>query len=261
MPGPIAPVDICNMALTAISQKTIASLSAQNELARKCVLWYDPLRREMLRSCDWTFARVAASLNLIGSQSGFSTFPDWANSNAVGGDSTDADGDAPESVDDDENVPPQWTYLYAYPSACVFVHKIFNPYQPIIPSPYQNAPAYEGYGASTDESTGLTRGARYEVIRSMQSNELAIATNLGSAWAKYTRDITDSSQFDDLFVTALAYRLASELSLPLTGDKMLAQMVEQKLTNVMGEAKRQNLSEYPEQGPTSSNYERVRNWG
>jgi hypothetical protein len=167
------------------------------------------------------------------------------------------------------NAIPQWNFLYRYPGSvaapqqgpnpfsnanggCLFIHEVFNPRHAIIPSPYY------------DRSYGLhnrhRKKARYEVVRSRGTNELGIATNLDHAWVKYTQDISDSSQFDETFVQALALYLAQKIVMPLTGDKELAQMIDQQLMSKMTEAKRLNLTEQPEQLPKATELEDCRDF-
>jgi hypothetical protein len=58
-----------------------------------------------------------------------------------------------------------------------------------------------------------------------------IWTNLEDAYCIYTQDVTDETKFDALFVDLLAWRLAFDVAMPLTGkhvlrDKMKAEYLE-----------------------------------
>ena len=55
-------VDICNLALTAIGHKTIASIDEQTEGARKCAVYYQQAVDETLRAYNWNCATARASL-------------------------------------------------------------------------------------------------------------------------------------------------------------------------------------------------------
>lgn len=48
-----------------------------------------------------------------------------------------------------------------------------------------------------------------------------LVTDVPDAVLKYIKLITDTTKFDDEFVEALSYRLAVDLSLPITGDKQI----------------------------------------
>ena len=63
------------------------------------------------------------------------------------------------------------------------------------------------------------------------------------AEALYTRDITDTTQFDPAFIKALSLGLAADLATTLTGDMNLASQVLQKYTLALEEARRSNMTE------------------
>lgn len=45
--------DVCNMALAHIAKGRISNIDEQSELARQCKLFYEPTRKELLRSYTW----------------------------------------------------------------------------------------------------------------------------------------------------------------------------------------------------------------
>lgn len=49
----------------------------------------------------------------------------------------------------------------------------------------------------------------------------ALVTNAPKAVLEYVRDVTDESEFDDKFVEAFSYKLASELAMPVKGSAEL----------------------------------------
>lgn len=55
-------VDICNLALTAIGHKTIASVDEANEAARKCKVYYQQAVDSTLRAYNWNCATARATL-------------------------------------------------------------------------------------------------------------------------------------------------------------------------------------------------------
>jgi len=60
---------------------------------------------------------------------------------------------------------------------------------------------------------------------------------------RYVYDITDTSKFDSLFVTALSYLLASELAMPRTGDPNIQGNMAQGYTQAITKARGMNGSE------------------
>lgn len=80
---------------------------------------------------------------------------------------------------------PGWTYAYQVPADCIKVRKIYNSLE------------------------GLADPIPFEVIGRL------LYTNEEDAQIVYTKRITDSSLFDSAFVDALAWRLSSELAVPL----------------------------------------------
>ncbi len=87
----ISKIDICNMALAQIGQEPIASLEQDNEAARRCHLFYDSVRQEVLRTHYWAFACGQAALAVL--------------------------------VDPEQTAEP---YQYAYPQDCLFVRKVYE---------------------------------------------------------------------------------------------------------------------------------------
>lgn len=87
----ISKVDICNMALAQLGQEAISSLKQDDERSRRCSLFYEPVKREILRTHNWAFACGRAPLALL-------------------------DGETDE----------EWPYMYAYPQDCLFLRKVFG---------------------------------------------------------------------------------------------------------------------------------------
>ena len=54
--------DVCNMALAHIAKGRISNIDEQSELARQCKLFYEPTRKELLRSYTWGFAKRVSKL-------------------------------------------------------------------------------------------------------------------------------------------------------------------------------------------------------
>lgn len=86
--------DICNMALGHIGEQSITDISEASENARRCALYYEPVREELLRSHAWNFAGRVGPLALT-----------------------------KEKI-------PGWRFAYAYPASCVYLRRVFDPEHP-----------------------------------------------------------------------------------------------------------------------------------
>lgn len=86
----VTNVSICNMALGYIAKTRIFSLEDKSEEARMCKLYYDHLRKMLLRNYTWGFAKRVSKLALL-------------NKKVLG-----------------------YEYAYAYPSECLAVRHIYN---------------------------------------------------------------------------------------------------------------------------------------
>ena len=87
----ISKTDICNMALAHLGQEPISSLKQEDEKARRCDLFYEPVKREVLRTHNCGFAASVSALSLV-----------------------------------TQKPQEQWPYWYAYPQDCLFVRKVFG---------------------------------------------------------------------------------------------------------------------------------------
>lgn len=88
----LSKVDICNMALAHLGQEAISSMAEEDERARRCTLFYEPVKKEVLRTHNWAFAGSVVSLTLLGTETG-----------------------------------ADWPYAYAYPQDCLFLRRVFEP--------------------------------------------------------------------------------------------------------------------------------------
>lgn len=88
----MTPTDICNMALAFIAKGRISSMDEQTEQARQCKLFYDVVKKDLLRNYTWGFAKKIDKLAEL----------------------TQAE------------TSPYWQYIYTYPQKCVAVRKIFD---------------------------------------------------------------------------------------------------------------------------------------
>ena len=239
MPSPSnSQVIIANMALAHINKRQITSLTEQSEEARKCSLFYHRARRSMLRACDWNFSTINQALALLQSVASSDFDATWATL---------------------QDVIPGFSYMYAEPSQCLRVRKVYNP---VVPGAlYSTGPFFDSsYNQIESITGGRGLGARtpFRVVRAPRANIMGVATDLKDAWCEITKDITDESQFDDMFVDAFALELGVRIAPSLTSDIDTIKTVVALRDAAIGEAKRKNGGEGTEEEPRMSNYERAR---
>lgn len=92
-------------------------------------------------------------------------------------------------------VPNNFDYMYTYISDAVKVLRVVDP-------------------------LGLDTPIPFEVARN-SSDVKVILTDQSSAEFRYTKRITDTSQFDPEFTMAFSYALAAKLAMPLTGERAI----------------------------------------
>lgn len=234
-------VIVMNMALAHINKRQITSPTEASEEARKCSLFYDRARRAMLRACDWNFSTMNQALVLLQSVADSDFDATWATL---------------------QNVIPGYSYMYAAPSKCLRVRRIYNP---VVPgSIYSQGPFFDSAGnpiesVSNEVANGQNDPIKFKLLRAPKANVMGIATDLKSAWTEFTFDITDESQFDDMFIEAFALELAVRICPSLTADTDTLKAVVALRKEAVEEAKRKNGGEGTEQQPRMSNYEAVRN--
>lgn len=105
--------------------------------------------------------------------------------------------------------PVGWDYAYAYPIDCLFAREIWQEVEQLTPTPFA-------------------------VVRT--SGRRVVVTNEADAALEYTAQVTDTTQFDALFIDALGYKLAAELAMPLTRSVQITQAMLTLYTNRMAQA-------------------------
>ncbi len=225
-------ISIINKALAHIKVDGITSIDESSEAAKKANQFYDCVRRSSLRACDWRFATRKMPLQLLGSVEQATAYPNDLSK---------------------QDVVPPWLYTYAYPGDdCIRLRKVFGANTSGYSAPWESQ---HRIGSSVEKRE---RVELFEVSRSPVTNVLAVSCNLPLAWAEITENITDESQFDDMFQDAMAWALAEELCIPLTGDIELKRDVERNAKESFEEAKRKNGGEGVEMAVRQSNYEIAR---
>lgn len=216
------PTDIANQALDAAGVDfTLGDLEEGTRPAQVLLRAYGQCLRQLLRGCNWDFARKQAPLTLLADSSG-------------------------QTPNVGTMVPVPWLYSYAYPTDCSKVR--FIPWNqanqtPTVPPvnivpQNSNSPVVTGLGqpplsnvrivparftVATDPNFTAAPGSNWweSQGQSPQGNTV-ILTNVQNANLIYTVTAIYPSVWDHQFRAALVSYLASEICLPLHKDKKLA---------------------------------------
>lgn len=206
-------VDVANRALSAMgSRSQIGSLTENSNEARQCNLLLTSLRDELLRLAPWNCATNFNNLALICSAPGTPENP------GVG-----------QNVWEKGIPAPPWAYEYAYPSDCL--------------RPLWIVPQFAtGFSSGVPITTAVTGGApqfwqgppvRFKVAIDQITNGIPavggadtriILTNQEQAILCYLKRVTNPDVMDPQFIQAWVAALAARLSIPLSGDKKLAEL-------------------------------------
>lgn len=132
-----------------------------------------------------------------------------------------------------------YLFSYEYPANCVNVLRIVPPGTPVDIS-YCSRP--------------LDREIKknFDIRISSDLNNKLIVTNIENAIIIYTARVLNPTVFDDSFVNALSWCLASELAIPILGSFQLQQSLYNVYIKTLGRAAAHSLNESDEQ-PTNSN--------
>lgn len=186
----MADIDICNRALAEIGARSeITSLADATPQAQACNLFYNALRKQLLRAAPWGFARRTLLLTELG-----------------------------RSTDDPNIVPYPWYVMYTHPSDCLKMRYILPP---PIPPTVDGAITPPAVGTVLPGPwCGPSRAWRYliSVDTSTSPDRKVILSNVLDAYGVYTMDVTETSLFDPLYENALSMALASKLVMALTGN-------------------------------------------
>lgn len=106
---------------------------------------------------------------------------------------------------------PGWSYVYEYPSTVLWIKRIFNVYDTDPEIPYE-----------------------YEITTT--GTEKYICCDIEQAYARCTIKIEDTTLFDPLFTETLSYKLALDLTMPLTNSSSRTQEVMAKLQQSLSSA-------------------------
>lgn len=109
----------------------------------------------------------------------------------------------------ESNPNPEFTHAYAVPNDCMRVRRIVNPAWPQGAVP-----------AGSEQCMPDLPRIPFRVVNG--SSQRLISTNASPATLEYTLKVTSPELFDPIFVSALAWYLASEIVGPLAKDAGIA---------------------------------------
>lgn len=183
-------VDICNLSLAHLGDDaTVSSLdppegSAQ---AEHCARFYPIARDSLLEMHNWGFATRRVALALLS-----------------------------------ESPPSTWKYAYAVPGDAVNYLGVYAPDAPDdLASSFPLASCYGNSGQPQMAMGSYT--PQPFILETDASGQQILLTNQDSAVLRYTRLVTDTTQFSPLFTDTLAWLLASYLAGPvIKGDTGVA---------------------------------------
>lgn len=208
--------EICNMALGLAGAGSIRSLTDSTPQGKACYAYYQEVRRELLMSVPWPFARRQVALALLGAAAGTEENPDGAGRLADDG----------------------WEYTYAYPCDCLEIEMI--------------KPSSDGEQAGLFSNVGNTRDAQNTIVPFVEGTwyregggiERIISTNKQAAVMVFKADIKDAAVMPADFVSILQHKLAARLAAQLTGKMSSVQALEAQADKLYGIAYRKYVNEY-----------------
>ena len=165
-------VQICNLALSKISEQSILVLTENSPAARACNLVYEPMRDAVIRSHPWNFATARVGLAQLAST-------------------------------------PAFGFLYEYQLPADFLRVIQMEHE-------DTTFKIEGEKLLTDD----------------------VEANIS-----YIKKVTDPTQFDALFVEALATRIGAELANVLSENTATANMLKVEYGIKLAEARQADAGE------------------
>lgn len=131
---------------------------------------------------------------------------------------------------------PGWQYRYRYPANCLKVREIVQP----------------GWRRALTSDMQISFRLGYDV------GGRVINTDQPEASARFTFNVDDTTQFDPLFIDALAWRLAMDLALPISSKPEYRQFCEQQYQQALTIAEASAFSESQDDPEPESEFVSVR---
>lgn len=196
----ISDVEICNIALNYLQAGPISSMEENSPNAEACRTVFDSMRDSVLADHPWGFATFIETPTLIASE-----------------------------------ILTGWEYLYAKPTKCLAIRKLF-----------------------LDDSSTDPDPIEYRECISPTTLVAAIAVNYEDPFLEYTRQITDPTLWSMKFAEALSLRLAAQIGERVTGKADTANLLANRYGLALSEAKRQDAKSKNVTKTRTSSYEDVR---
>lgn len=227
--GPVDPTDptiiaVVNKALIFLGVDTIVTLNDDSEAAQKINSVYAGVLDAVLRSHWWKFATFVDNGALLANET-----------------------------------TPGWEYLYAYPSQCLMVRRIFDPTF-VDPSIFGVGFVQFTFDGDFVAFYDLYKDLLYrfkEVISPITFTK-SLASHVTGAAIEYTYRVTDANMWDQYFRDAISYNLAAMVARTLTGNTDLAAQAMQLFNGIVSEAKRLDSQEDRNTHQRMSSYQRAR---
>lgn len=180
-------LDIYNLAISEVGTQGsfITALNENSVECQQCNLWYDRIRKNLIRAAPWGFTRFQESLTLLG---------DLA----------------------DATSPYPYLYKYEYPSDCLKLRYIVVP-----PFFGADSSAPDVSSPGTFPWLCADRNARFIISSDLDDDDVqrrAVLSNVQNALGVFNKDITEVACFDEQFIDAVVAALAYRLVMPLTGN-------------------------------------------
>jgi hypothetical protein len=197
--------EIANLALGRLGiAQFITSLAEQSTPARICNRFYHQCRREVLRDHPYGFASSAISVAQVAGQ----TFPGWQ-------------------------------YVYQYPASCLMVWTVADA---------SGIRQWCNYFGQRDPYTWqyldvLQRRFPFKKALSSDGSRPVLLSDVPSAYAYFTADVTNTGAFTDDFVSAFAWRLAMEVGGPLKCSVDLREAARSEYFLTKSQATAQDMNE------------------
>lgn len=187
-----AQLDIVNLALVRLGQKTIAAMTENSVAARTATRIWDIDRQEALRGYPWNFA-TRFLRNLVLS-------PKFT----------------PAGTTPTPGVPcvPDYQFTYQIPTDCLRVIKVYDPAQKFLDLDLVDQDFFDTWPAAIVQGLFNENDTPRFVVREGGT----LFTDVCHAGVFYTYDVTDTARFDSRFTSALSYRLAMDLAASITGS-------------------------------------------
>ena len=206
--------EICNLALMQVGTTYLITdvESEDTKEARTCRQFYDLARQAALSDVDWSFTRKTVALALLEGES-----------------------------------DPQYKYVYKYPSDCLKVRGLIEPY---LPYWHGDSCSWQGERLAAQSLPGELR-ALWQTGLDSENETRTIITDLEEAMIIYSADLDNEFVFTSQFVDVLVIRLAMYLAMPIANSPSIAQGLQRSYQLAVSTAAASNMNEAQEpQYPT-----------